>query len=432
MRSLLLLSASIAGGWTVRGESLPAPGIKARTSYEFATVDGAAYLIEGTQNGETWVTLAGPVFGDGLTAQAMLPADAARYRQFRVRPVSATAYEPAITALGGKTIALNDNGKARQLILFASSQGVTRGILKTDAGHARSFVWKAKRTSESNVSVSLQFFDGTTSAVDLKFSNGQLGTYQMRDRSLSGRIQVLEAGIFSTHSGRIRDNPGQAVLPSVLLGQNIGFEEGGDLTRMFFSTNGNVVISRPDGTTDVQQYSYEVKSRVLADLKVEGPGQPAQNYQMGLDSQATGNFNRVPMVGGVPIPNSPPQPGSFNVPTGPVVPNSATGPPKSLEGRVLQLNGDQPVTLTFHGDGTGTATREEDGSVEVTPFTYDYAPTDEDEASLAITYPGADSDRVEDYDLDFDGTFSGSFQGSIFEGGELAHSNSGIFNTGGG
>ncbi len=429
---VLLLSASLAGVWAVGAQGLPAPAIQARTAYTFDTVEGAAYLIEGTVNGEDWVTVAGPIFGDGTKAQAMLPAEAAEYGQLRVRPVSAASYEPATTALGGKTIALNDNGKVRQLVLFASSQGVTRGMLKTDAQHARSVVWKARRISASQVSVALQFFDGTTSTVDLKFSNGQLGTYQMRDLSGSGQLQVMEAGSFSTHVGRMRDNPSQAALPSALVGQTIGFEEAGDLTRMFFASGTNVVVTKPDGTTEVGKYTYDITSPVIASLNIETPGQAGQNYQLEPEIPGAGGFNRTPMIGGAPAPNTPPQPGNFNIPSGPVVPNSATGPPRSLEGRVLEMGGSNPVTLTFNEDGTGTATREDGGSVEVTPFTYDYAPTGEDEASLAITYPGADTDRVEDYDLDFNGANGGSFEGSIYEGGELSQSSSGNFNTGAG
>lgn len=428
---LLLLSASLAVVWPLQGQSLPPPEIRARSAYEFQTVPGAAYLVEGTADGQTWSTLAGPVFGDGKPARAMLPPEAGRYQKFRVRPVPAADYGPATTAVGGKTIALNDNGKVRQLILFPSIQGVTRGILKTDANHARNFVWQVKRTSKAGISMELRFKDGTGSTVDLKFSNGQLGTYQMKDRNLAGALQVMEAGAFSVHDGRIRDNPNEAVLPTVLIGQSVGFDEGGELTVMDFSINGNVVVTKPDGTTELHRYTYDVRSPGSADLRVDGPGRPPQLFQMELDSQATGNFNRLPLSlpGGGLIPGVLPQPGTFNIPTNPVLPNSAAGPPKSLDGKVIQINGDDPVTLSFSSDGTGTATREKDGSVEVEPFTYHYAPTDEDEASLALTFPGADTDRVEDYDLDFSGNTAGNYQNNTYEGGELAQTSAGSFNT---
>ena len=68
-------------------------------------------------------------------------------------------------------------------------------------------------------------------------------------------------------------------------------------------------------------------------------------------------------------------------------------------------------------------------ATEVEPFTYHYAPTDEDEASLALTFPGADTDRVEDYDLDFSGNTAGNYQNNTCEGGELAQTSAGSFNT---
>lgn len=435
MRPLLLLSVCLAGAGELKAETVAAPEIRLSREYEFQTGAGQAYVVEGTENGQTWTTLAGPIFGDGGIVRAMLPTTEEAYTQFRVRPVPAASFLPATTALEGKTISLNDNGGARQLIFFPTIQGVNRGFLKTDANHARSFVWAVQRTSSKAVTVQLQFFDGTTSAVELSFSNGLLGTYQMRDRDAAGRVQVTEAGAFSVHKGRIRDNVGQAVLPTTLIGQSLGFEEGGELTRMDFSTNGNVVVTKPDGTVEVQSYTYEMISPGVADLRVDPPGQPEvapMLFQMALNSQATGNFNRFPLSlpdGGI-MPGVPSQPGVFNVPTEPVIPNSVTGPPKSLEGKTIQIDGDDPVTLTFNGDGTGTATRDDNGSVEVTPFTYDYSPTDEDEASLALTFPGAQNDRVEDYDLDFSGNSSGSYQSSTYQGGELANSSSGNFNAG--
>jgi hypothetical protein len=69
--------------------------------------------------------------------------------------------------------------------------------------------------------------------------------------------------------------------------------------------------------------------------------------------------------------------------------------------------------------------------VEVTPFTFDYSPTDDDEASLILTFPGALTDRVEDYDLEFGPNGAGSFRGSTYEGGELSRSTSGTFDPAG-
>lgn len=409
------------------------PEIKTGKSFEFQSVDGAAYVVEGSADGAVWSQVAGPLFGDGGILSSLLPEEAAGLKHFRVRPVSIAAYGPATTQLGGKTLSLNDGGQARQVILFPAIQGVRRGVLKIDATHARSFLWSARRLNGSQVMVTLQYFDGTSSTVELDFSNNLLGAYRMKDRDLAGSVQVTEGGPFSLHAGRIRDEVNEAVLPAALTGQSLMFAEGGTITRFDFGTDGTVTLYRADGTIEVQRFTYTRSAPGSAELRVETPGIKAQVFQMQSGSQATGTFQRIPLSvpdGGI-LPGILPQPGVFNIPTAPVVADSTTGPPKSLAGKVLQLNGDDPVTLTFHSDGTGTASREDNGSVEVTPFNYDYSPTDDDEASLALTFPGAQTDRVEDYDLEFGNGNGGTFRSSNYDGGDLAHSSSGSFNAGG-
>ena len=68
---LLLVGTGVVRSVAAQGE--PRLDIKGATEYEFPTTDGAAYLLEGTVNGQTWTTLAGPIFGDGKAARAMLP-----------------------------------------------------------------------------------------------------------------------------------------------------------------------------------------------------------------------------------------------------------------------------------------------------------------------------------------------------------------------
>ena len=67
MNPRLLLVLLLVGTGVVRSaaQGAPGPDIKGATEYEFPTTDGAAYLLEGTVNGQTWTTLAGPIFGDG-------------------------------------------------------------------------------------------------------------------------------------------------------------------------------------------------------------------------------------------------------------------------------------------------------------------------------------------------------------------------------
>lgn len=429
---LTLLAAGLTPTRAGAQPALPGPDIQAGRALEFQSVDGAAYVVEGSADGAVWSQVAGPLFGHGGPLSALLPAAAEGLEQYRVRPVSASAYGPATTLLGGKTVSLNEGGQVRQVILFPAIQGVRRGVLKVDASHARSFVWSARRLDGARVQVTLQYFDGTSSTVDLAFSNHRLGAYQMKERDVSGTIQVTEGGPFSLHEGRIRDAEHEAVLPAMLAGQSLLFAEGGTMTRFDFGTDGTVTLNRPDGTVEVQRYHYDRYAPGSADLRVETPGVKAQILQMEAGSQATGTYQSIPLVlpGGGILPGFLPQPGVFNIPTAPVVGNSNQGPPKSLGGKVLQLEGDEPVTLIFNNDGTGMLAKEDNGSMELVPFNYDYSPTDDDEASLALTFPGARTDQVEDYDLEFEPGNRGSFRRSNYNGGELANASSGTFNTG--
>lgn len=428
-----LLLCFLGGTAALAAQDLPAPAIRAAQEYTFPTVDGTVYLVEGSLDGRTWTLLAGPVFGDGAAARAPVGPAAKPHQKLRLRTVDPSAYGPSTPQLGGKTLVLNDQGRARQLIFFPSIQGVRRGVLKTDAAHARSFLWQARRLSNTKAVAEVRYFDGSTSQVDLAFSDEQLGSYQLRDMDPAGTVQGTEGGGFSLHAGRIRDTLAGAALPNTLAGQKLLLEEGGQVTRFDFAADGTVSLVRPDGSADPRHYQLTRNGPSQADLRIDAPNGLGAVYQLQLSTQATGTYQRMPLPlpgGGFPS-GFLPRPGSFNVPTVPVVANSTTGPPRSLGGKVLQLNGDDPVTLTFQSDGTGTATREEDGSVEVTPFTYSYAPTDEDEASLALTYPGAQTDRVEDYDLDFSDPSSGTYRTSKYNGGSLARATSGSFNTGG-
>lgn len=437
MNSRLLLLILLGGAVPYRtvAQENPQAAITPASVYEFQSVDGAAYMLEGRVGNGAWQEVAGPLFGNGSLLRTTVTASGPAWNDLRLRNLNVATLGPATTQLGGKTLALNDNGAARQVVFFPPIQGVRRGFLIIDANHARSFTWTANRTRGDRLSVDLTYFDNTKSTLDLVFSNSQLGSYQMRDRDGAGQVQVMDSGPFSLHTGRIRDAANQAVLPATINGQSLLLSEGGAETRFDFGNDGNVTLFLPDGTTEVQRYTY-TRSNVpgQADLRIEVPGVRAQLYQILANSQATGTYTRFPLVvpGGGILPGILPQPGIINIPTAPVVANSNTGPPKSLSGKTLELDGEDPVTLTFHEDGTGTATREEgDGTVEVTPFTYDYSPTDEDEASLALTFPGAQSDRVEDYDLEFGANNSGSYRSSSYNNGELATTGTGTFNAAG-
>ncbi len=427
-RLLFLLFLSGAGPGLCPAQGLPAPGIRPGQAWEFQSTEGQAYFVETSGDGVEWRRMAGPLFGNGGQLEAMVPDGYPAFRDWRVRTVDPDTIGPATTAFGSHTLSLNDEGRSREVILFPAIQGVQRGILKIGPRHARNFVWAAKRLTAEDVELSLQFQDGTGSTIDLTFSSNQLGGYRMRDRSEDGILQVTEGGSFSLHDGRL---PVMPQMPVIIGGQSLIIEEGGRLTRMEFGANGKVLLHRPDHSVEQQTYQYSRNSisPSLATLKVGDDASVREEYQFNLQSPSTGNVNRIPppQLGNDPAPPPVVQTGTFNLPTDAVITTSTTGPPVSLDGKVIELTGEDPVTLTFHPDGTGTATREDDGSVEVTPFIYDYSRTGNDDASLALTFPGAENDLVEDYNLNFSGTGSGSYESSTFAGGELAHSSSGEF-----
>ena len=400
---------------------------------DFQTTDGAAYRVEGSNNGQTWTSIAEPIFGNGGIASAFLPPLPA-YSQKRVRVLNEASLLPGTGQFEGKSILLNEGGRPRQLIFLPTIQGVRRGVLKTDALHARTFTWKASRQSVADTKVVLEYVDGTRSTVTLNFSTVQLGGYELHDQDATGNFQGSEAGSFSLHEGRILDELSDVVFPISIGGQQWMIEEGGALTRFDFANDGTVTLNYPDGATERRSYQFTRNTNPSSGIvKITTPGSssPGLQYQIQMTTQATGNTSRMPLpVPGQPLPpGTLPLPGNVNIPTVRVITQSTMGPPSTLNGKTLQLNGDEPVTLTFHSDGTGTSTKEENGSVEVTPFIYSYSPTDDDEASLALIYPGAQTDRVEDYDLDFNTNGSGSFRSTSFEGGELAQNSTGSFNT---
>jgi hypothetical protein len=127
------------------------------------------------------------------------------------------------------------------------------------------FQWQVRRTTGSLVTVDLTFFDGTSSRVELTFSNGLLGAYQMRDQNTAGIAQVTEGGGFSLHTGRIRDESHEAVLPTTLAGQSVLFEEGGTVSRYDFGTAGLVNLAshrapcrRPERSTCPPRPSWPI------------------------------------------------------------------------------------------------------------------------------------------------------------------------------
>ena len=70
------------------------------------------------------------------------------------------------------------------------------------------------------------------------------------------------------------------------------------------------------------------------------------------------------------------------------------------------------------------------GETKVEPFTYDYQRTGGSGANLNITFPGAGSDRIDDYDMEFDPNCEGSYDRNSYKDGISSGSGGGDFTPG--
>lgn len=408
--------------------------------FKFDTQEGKVYVVEGSSDGANWVQVSPPVFGDGQPATVRLRVDGAdgrvRYPQYRPQEVDPALYGPAPVAqdVEGRTLLLNDNGRERQLILFREIQGQYVGVLRTDATHARSFTYKALRTAQDTLRLELTYHDSTTAVATLQFLDQELGTYQMREFGSTGILQGVEAGGFGLHTARPAGNT-DAALPTALAGSSLLALQGGRATRMEFLSPDEVVMHHADGSQANLPYNYDLNSPGRGTVRITLPSEETLVYDLNLTGGGSGTLNQnvAPPPGQLPPAGDTPNSGSFNLPPKaappPLNPNC---PPKSLDGKSIILSGSELITLYFQADGTGTAVKEIGGSVEVTPFFYDYSPNGAASASLYVTYPGVTRDQVNDYDLDFNADCTGTYQASSFKNGESNLVSNGGFSTGGG
>lgn len=412
--------------------------LKPALEYRFSTEAGKVYVVEGSGDGQTWVGLTPPIFGDGSLAKAFLTADRAdgqrRYAQYRAAEVSPELFGPAPLDVQGRTLMLNDQGKPREVVLFRDGVEGRQGFVKIDADHARRFTWKSLRTAQDRMRLELTYLDGTTSTLSLRFFDGTLGSYEMRDFDAAGLVQGVDAGGFGLHPNRLSGSA-DASLPNALSGTSLLVSEGGRSTRMEFLSPDEVVLHFDDGSQSTRDYDYDVNSPATGTLRVISATGGASVYQLSLTAGSSGTYKKLlePPPGQVPNPGNVPQSGAFDLPPRPVAPpNGGNCPPPSLDGRSLILNSSDPVTLIFQSDGTGKLLRERAGVMDLIPFLYDYSPTSSSGASLAIVFPGASSDKIEDYELEFNPDCSGTFQANSFHNGEPSSVFSGGFSTGSG
>jgi hypothetical protein len=192
-------------------------------------------------------------------------------------------------------------------------------------------------------------------------------------------------------------------------------------------------LTAPDGTRLTGTYSYDPVSTVRGSLSLNFADGPSLDLDMSLTAGGTGKFKEIPATQGDPGGGgSAPRNGTFTLPEEQAPPPNPDCPPPGLSGRSFFVNDDSsPCTLTFNSDGTGVQEREVNGSIEKTYFNYSYSRTGNKSASVSVTFPGAGSDLVEDYDMDFEDDCTGKFHRDSYADGDRAGSSAGTFGPGG-
>lgn len=410
----------------------PPPLIRKAMEFSFPAEPGKAYELQGTKDGLTWEQAAGPFFGNGGAIEGFFPVEpesgGIRFRDYRVRELDAAELGPAPATLKATTVVLNDGGRPREVIFLDES----RGLLKLDADHLRTFTYSFRRVSGGGLSLGLTYFDDSRATLELDFSSPRVGGYQFMDATTRDE----DRGGFSLHPGRLRSreptDTRPNALPTQLAGKDIVFSQAGAVTVMRFTSDFEVSLKQPDGTTEVRQYSYDPSTPLKATLDIIMPQGISLRGEMSLSSETSGtvSFGAVDSDGN-PVGGGGPSSGDFNTSKDPDPSENPDCPPKDLDGESLFLSGSEAMTLNFNPDGTGTSVRDVNGSVEVTPFTYDYQRSGNGGAALAITFPGANDDTVADYDFDYGDNCTGTYRRNDYNGGELTGGGQGNFGPGG-
>ena len=410
----------------------PPPLIRRAMEFRFMAEPGKVYELQGTADGSAWARAAGPFFGNGAAIEGFFPTDAesggVRYRDYRVKELDPSAFGPAPSTLADTTVVLNDSGRPREVIFLDEG----RGLLKTDSEHMRTFSYTLKRESGRALGLALTYFDDTQATLRLDFSSARVGGYQFADAASGDE----DRGGFGLHPRRLRSREPTGnrpnALPTQLAGKDLVFSQGGEVTLLHFLSDSMVTLTLPDGSVRIRPYSYDPASPLEATLDIIMEDGGSLHADMSMSSETSGTFEWQAFdADGNPSGDGGSSEGDFNSSDDPDPSANPDCPPKDLDGESLFLSGSESMTLNFNADGTGTAVRDVNGSVEVTPFTYDYQRSGNGGAGLAITFPGAADDTVEDYDFDYGDNCTGTYRRNDYNGGELTGGGQGNFGPGG-
>lgn len=408
-------------------ENLPAPEIAPARHIQFTPQPGTAWYLDGSADGQAWHEVAGPFFATGGAVDHLLPAGADT--TFKLRYVDPATVGHAPVTVAGHSVVMERSGERVEVVFMNAG----RGFIRIEGGHLRSFTYTWQKKSPDEVEAVLSGEDGTFTLLRLRFSDGQLGRWGMEDipsPADAARIkETLDAGAFTFREGRFRRGLDHAALPGVLAGSGMALNEGGRITHLRFVDESAVVLTTPDGNEVGGTYTYDPENATHGELHLELTGGEALDLALDLTAPGMGGFEEI-LPPGAPA-EVPQRAGTFTLPEDQEPPANDDCPPDDLAGLSFTINDSSPCTLSFNGDGTGVQTKEVDGAFEVTPFTYDYSPTGGTSAGVAVTFPGAGGDLIDDYQMDFDNDCSGTFQRDSSANGASTGSESGTFGPGG-
>ena len=414
--------ASLAGA-----QNLPAPDIAPARHVRFTPQPGTAWYLDGSADGQAWHEVAGPFFATGAAVDHLQPAGAETL--FRLRYVDPATIGHAPVTVEGHSVVMEQSGERIEVIFMNAA----RGFIRIEGGNMRSFTYDWLKKAPDEGEAILRGLDGTFTLLRLKFSDGKLGRWGMEDiPSPQDAVKIketLDGGAFTYREGRFRRGLKHAALPGTLAGTSMAFNEGGQLTHLHFTSETTVVLTAANGSIVQGTYAYDPENATSGELNLHLTGGPSLDLSLDLTAPGVGRFEEIfsPDVPGGVIPRS----GTFTLPEEQNPPVNPDCPPDGLAGLTFVINDSSPCTLTFNGDGTGVQTKEVEGAMEITPFTYDYSRTGGNSASVAITFPGAGGDLIDDYQMEFDDDCTGSFQRDSSANGAATMSETGTFGPGG-
>ena len=416
-----LLLAGLGSG-VVLGQG-PLLDFREKRRVGFVAPEGSAWQLEQAKDGvRGWERAGGVVYGRGKTVVVEDVGGGAGYRLVPVDPAEGNA----LVKPGGWTALLvRGGGVASEMVFMTDGEGFYR----MDAGHARGFTCEWVKTGRDVAEAVLTWTDGTRALLRVEMASRQVGRWWMEamgDPDAIGAVgEMVDGGLLQMVEGRVVRGAVLA-MPESTEGREFLFDEGGAVTALRFSDALHAEVTLPSGKGAAQGFMYERESGSRARLHSDADG---VEMLLELLAPGVGVFEEVvpaQPVGGMP-PMAVPRRGVFTTPVERTAVRDGDCPPPSLGDLGLVVHGSSPCTLRFNADGTGTATKEVNGSVEVTAFTWAYARTGGTGASVALTFPGVSRDLIDDYQLDFTSDCGGRFRRDSYASGSSAGVMSGTF-----